>query len=137
MSEPLPTGKFRFLDQGEIDSFDVLTKMDEDVKGYIVEVDLEYPAHLHDKHNDYPLTPEKIAVMAHMLSTHMHEIAKELDLNRNNNNNNEKLIPNFYPKKNYVLHYRNLKCYLQMGLILVKTHRILEFEQSKWLKPYI
>ena len=24
-----------------------------------------------------------------------------------------------------------------MGLVLVKTHPILEFEQSKWLKPYI
>jgi len=47
MSELLPTGKFRFLDQREIDSFDVLTKMDEDAMGYILEVDLEYPAHLH------------------------------------------------------------------------------------------
>src|SRR6218665_90615 len=43
MSEPLPTGKFRFLDQEEICSFDVLTKMDEDVKVYILDVDLEYP----------------------------------------------------------------------------------------------
>src|SRR6218665_285202 len=106
-------------------------------KGYILEVDLEYPAHLHCKHNDYPLAPEKIAVKAHMLSPHMHEIAKELDLNIHNNNNIEKLIPNFYPKKTYVLHYRNLQFYLQMGLVLVKTHRILEFEQLKWLKPFI
>ena len=28
-------------------------------KGWILEVDLEYPAHLHDAHNDYPLAPEK------------------------------------------------------------------------------
>src|SRR6218665_4055887 len=33
MSEPVPTGKFRFLDQEEIDNFDVLTKMDENTKG--------------------------------------------------------------------------------------------------------
>eukprot|EP01111_Echinosteliopsis_oligospora_P010711 TRINITY_DN3395_c0_g1_i1.p1 TRINITY_DN3395_c0_g1~~TRINITY_DN3395_c0_g1_i1.p1 ORF type:complete len:116 (-),score=25.67 TRINITY_DN3395_c0_g1_i1:878-1177(-) len=26
--------------------------------GYILEVDLEYPGYLHDKHNDYPLAPE-------------------------------------------------------------------------------
>ena len=28
-------------------------------KGWILEVDLEYPAQLHDAHNDYPLAPEK------------------------------------------------------------------------------
>src|SRR6218665_3070439 len=137
MSEPLPTGTFRFVDQREIENFDVLTKMDEDAKKYILEVELEYPAHLHHKHNDYPLAPENIAVKDHMLSTYMHEIAKELDLNRNNRNGIKKLIPNFYPKNNYVIHCRNLIFYLQMGLILVKTHRFLEFEQSKWLKPYI
>src|SRR6218665_1793309 len=50
-----------------------------------------------------------VTIKAHMLSIHMHEIAKELDINTHNRNNIEKLIPNFYPKKNYVLHYRNLK----------------------------
>ena len=27
--------------------------------GYILEIDLEYPSHLHDKHNSYPLAPIK------------------------------------------------------------------------------
>jgi hypothetical protein len=40
-------------------------------------------------------------------------------------------------KTNYVLHYRNLQFYLKMGLKLVKIHKILEFEQSRWLKKYI
>ena len=31
-------------------------------KGWILEVDLEYPAHLHDVHNDYPLAPEKKSI---------------------------------------------------------------------------
>ena len=41
------------------------------------------------------------------------------------------------PKKNYVVHYRNLKYYLLNGLILKKVNRILEFKQSNWMKPYI
>ena len=41
------------------------------------------------------------------------------------------------PKKNYVIHYRNLKYYLSQDLILTKVHKILEFEQSDWMKPYI
>ena len=35
------------------------------------------------------------------------------------------------------MHYRNLKYYLLQGLILKKVHRILEFKQSSWMKPYI
>jgi len=63
--------------------------------GYILEVDLEYPKRLHDLHNDYPLAPERLML-----------------------NRVEKLIPNLRDKKNYVLHYRNLKQYLDMGLII-------------------
>ena len=40
-------------------------------------------------------------------------------------------------KKNYGVHYRNLQYYLSQGLILEKVHRILEFKQSDWMKPYV
>ena len=40
-------------------------------------------------------------------------------------------------KKNYVVHYRNLKYYLSQGLILEKVQRILEFKESAWMKLYI
>ena len=32
---------------------------------------------------------------------------------------------------------RNLKQYLQMGLKLTKVHKVLSFDQSPWLDPYI
>ena len=41
------------------------------------------------------------------------------------------------PKKNHVIHYRNLKYYLLKGWIFKKVHKILEFKQSAWMKPYI
>ena len=47
------------------------------------------------------------------------------------------LIPNLITKNNYIVHYRNLKYYLSKGLALKKVHRILEFKQSDWMKPYI
>ena len=34
----------------------------------VVEVDLEYPDHLHDRHNDYPLAVEHLTVTRDMLS---------------------------------------------------------------------
>ena len=49
----------------------------------------------------------------------------------------EKLVPNLQDKLNYTTHYRNLKLYLEQGLKLTKVHRVLAFEQSAFMKPYI
>ena len=51
--------------------------------------------------------------------------------------NVKKLVPNFFDKEKYVLHYVNLQLYLRLRLKLNKIHRVLEFNQSQWLKPYI
>ena len=80
----------------------------------ILEVDLEYPKELHDLHNDYPLAPEQIKV-----------------------NKTKKLTPNLWDKKNYVIHYENLKQCLNLGLKITNIHRGLKFKESRWLKKYI
>ena len=46
----------------------------------------------------------------------------------------KKLIPNLGHKTNYVVHYRNLQLYLSLRMKLTKTHRVLEFKQSDWMK---
>ena len=52
-------------------------------------------------------------------------------------NSTTKLASNLMDKMNYVVHYRNLKFYLQQGMIITKIHRIHTFKQSPWLKVYI
>ena len=47
----LPVVDFRFLTQSEIDAFDVNSVSDQSDRGYILEVDLQYPEHLHDAHS--------------------------------------------------------------------------------------
>ena len=48
-----------------------------------------------------------------------------------------KLTPNLRDKVKYVVHYRNLKLYLQLGLGVTKVQSMLTFKQSPWLKTYI
>ena len=49
----------------------------------------------------------------------------------------EKLVPNLRDKKNYIIHIKALDQGLTHGLILHRIHRVTEFDQSAWMKPYI
>ncbi len=49
----------------------------------------------------------------------------------------KKLMCTLDDKDKYVLHYRNLKLYLQLGMHIKQIHGVLEFDQEKWLAPYI
>ena len=49
----------------------------------------------------------------------------------------KKLVCNLFNKKKYVTHISSLKQVLNHGLKLRKIHRVIEFNQKEWLKPYI
>ena len=49
----------------------------------------------------------------------------------------KKLVRNFFDQKKSMLHYENLDLYLRLELKLRKANRVLEFNQSQWLKLYI
>ena len=101
----------------------------------ILEVDLEYLQELHDlPSNDYPVAPEKAKVSKNMLSGYRKKIAEKYKISIGQVN---KLIPTLKDKKEYVLHHQNLQLYLDLGLKIKKVHRVLEFNQSPWLKQYI
>ena len=87
---------------------------EDDDKGYILEVDLEYPKNLHDLHSDLPFLSERTRI------------------SRCN-----KLICNVSGKNRYAVHIKSLKQALNHGLILKKVHRVTSLEQEAWLKQYI
>ena len=134
MSQYLPTGGFKWMTEKQIDNIDLARYREDSTKGLILEVDLTYPEELHDLHNDYPLAPEKVKVGENMLSEYSKKIAKKYNISTGLVH---KLIPTLSNKEKYVLHYRNLQLYTDLGLKITKVHRVLEFNQSAWLKQYI
>ena len=85
-----------------------------DLNGLIFEVDVKYPKKLHDLHSDLPFLPERMEI-----------------------NKCKKLIFNLYDKKKYIVHIKSLKEALNYGLKIKKIHRVIEFNQKAWFKPYI
>ena len=115
MSAPLPVDGFEWMeDLFKIDK-DFIKNYDENSdKGYILEVDVKYPKNLHDLHSDLPFLPERMKI-----------------------DKCKKLVCNSYDKKSYIVHISSLKQALNYGLLLKKVHRIIQFNQEAWLKPYI
>ena len=134
MSQYLPTGGFKWLTEKQINKINLAQYYEDSNKGSILEVDLEYPKELHDLHNDYPLAVERVCVNKDMLSLYCKKIATKYNISTGLVH---KLIPTLSNKEKYVLHYRNLQLYIDLGLKVNKIHRVLEFNQSPWLKQYI
>lgn len=115
MSQYLPTGKFKWIQQRDIEQIDLAKYKNNSKK-----VDQEYPKELHDLHNDYPLAAEKIKATEDMLSKYAKEIKGKFNISIGQVS---KLIPRLSKKEKYVLHYRNLQLYLDLGLKLKKEHK--------------
>ena len=133
MTQNLPTGGFDWDDNKEtkyFESFDA----DGDI-GLFVECDLHYPTDLHDLHNNYPLAVESKNILKGELSPYQQN--QMLRHNETHSEKLKKLVPNLYDKKNYVCHIKNLQYYVKKGLVITKIHRVLKFNQARWLKPYI
>ena len=83
-------------------------------KRYFLEVYVEYPKNLFSLPRDLPFLPKR----------------KKIEKCR-------KLVCDFFDKKKYIAHIKALKEALNHGLILKKVHRVIQFNQKAWLKPYI
>ena len=99
--------------------------------GYFVEVDLVYPAEVHDVHNDLLLAPEKIKIPTEWRSDYANSFESNVS------SSTEKLVETLLDKAHYICHYENLKFYLKHGLKVNKLRRVVEYQQSKWLGAYI
>ena len=115
MSQKLPVNGFKWIKNvTEMDEKFIKNYDEDSDKGYIFEVDVKYPRRLHDLHSDLPFLHKKMKIYKR-----------------------KKLVCNLRNKKKYVVYIRSLNQALNYGLKLKKVHRIIEFNQEPWLKPYI
>ena len=114
MVQNLPTHGFLWKDTEDFtpEKIDELVKKDK--RGYLLEFDVKYPKELHEDHNELPFLVKKMKIK---------RVAK--------------LVPNLKPKKRYVIHIKALDEALKHGLKLKKVHRVIKFQQSRWMRAYI
>ena len=98
-------------------------------KGFLFSVDLRIPTKLHDYFNGYVPCPEKQSVLKGNLNNWQQEGYKQSKI--------EKLITSFDDKIDYVVNYRILKLYLELGVELIKVNDCLEYTQAPFMEPYI
>ena len=112
MSEKLPVGCFKW--KKTFINFMKNYGEDND-KGYILKVDVEYPKNLLNVHGDLSVLAERM------------KIKKKCN----------KLVFNINAKENYVVQIRALKQALNHGRILKKVHRVIQLNQEDWLKSVL
>jgi hypothetical protein len=139
MMMALPHSDFRWMNQEEVDNFVPLRDIDlTGDRGFILEVDLEYPEELHEAHQSFPLAPEKFVITEHDLSPYSRECYDAIyRTSPDQYYTQEKLTASFHNRTRYLLHGFNLYFYLQSGLKLKKIHRIITFKQVASIKEYI
>ena len=115
MWKKLPVDNFKWTDDLTMYTENFMKDYDENSdKGYILEVDIEYPENLYTLQSDLPFLPERMKI-----------------------NKFSKLACAVQNKEKYVIQISALKQALNHRLILKELHRVIQFNQEAWLKPYI
>ena len=111
-------------DENSMSIDEILATPDNSDYGYIVEIDLKYPQLLHESHRDYPLAPTKEVVQKDWLSRYQTNISDQMKNNENCGptiGKVKKLLQTLHDKTHYIIHYKLLKLYVKLGLIVTKT----------------
>ena len=137
---PLPIGSYSWMTKEEVAgiSHGISNIPINSKAGFILEVDLSFPPETHNKLSSLPLAPTKTEILYENLSSYTKKgLLKTKSIDNAKAYKSKKLVSDLQPKKNYVLHYRNLQTYIDAGAILTKVHRGIKFEQEAYLRTYI
>jgi len=113
MSQYMPYAGFKWVEP-TLDGLDEL--LNTSPIGRVYEVDISYPQHLHDKHNDLPFLPQISIPSGSKI---------------------QKLMATLKPKERYIIHYRNLQQAISNGLVVEKVNILYKhLNRCSWYKYY-
>ena len=113
--QKIPVNNFEWIeDTFQFNEDFIINSNEESEEGFFIEYDVQHLEKLHELHNYLPF---------------LHKRMK--------NEKVKKLVATLHDKTDYVILIRNLKQALNHGLVLIKTHRIIKFNENAWLKPYM
>ena len=130
MSQKLPANGFKWVKNLFKFNENFIQNYDEnDNKGYFLVVDVDYLKKLHDLHKDLRFLPERGEIF---------DVQRYISFLLQRKKVVKGLVCDIIKdKEKYVIHIRALKQALNHGLILKRVHRVIQFNQRAWLKPYI
>ena len=115
MSQTVPVNNVEWKkDTSQYNGDFIKNYTEESDERYFVEVGVQVLEKLHKIYDGIPFLPERM------------KMAKV-----------EKLVANLHGRTEYVIHIRNLKRALNHGLVFIKVHRVIKFDQNTLLKPHI
>ena len=115
MSQKLLVNGFEWVE--ELSKFDepfIKNYGEDGIRGYFLESHVEYPKKLFNLHSDLPFLSESNKIKKY-----------------------NELVYNVHDKKKLCFQITVLKQALNHGQILKKVHRVIQFNQKAWLKPFI
>jgi hypothetical protein len=101
-------------------------------RGMLIAVDGHFPDARHNFLSDFPPMPEHRVVERHELSpTSQNEAPEEFKKARS------QLLMSLHHKTDYVIELEHLQECVRLGFVVTKIVRVLSYDQSPWLKPFI
>ena len=135
MNKTLPLNGYKLANVSIFTDDFIKNYDDKGDKGYLLEVDVEYPKELLSAHKDLPFLPERRFKLhkefEHKVSKEIEKAHKKVYKTFNITHEPEnKLIAMVQDKNKYVISISTLKQALKHGLKLQKVHRVIEYNQS-------
>ena len=141
MCQKLPCSHFREFTNEELEALNELNEegliafletLDAKDEGCYFEVKLKYPEELHDKHNLYPLAPERRPVKKEEVSYFTKELNEKLKVKVDTKT--PMLLQTLEDKDHYFVYWKNLLFYLKHGLKVETIYSGVFFKEYPIMK---
>ena len=135
MIKTLPLNGYKWADKTIFTDDFIKNSDDKGDKGYLFEVDVEYPNELLSAHRDLPFLPERRFKLdkefEHKVTEEIEKVHRKVYKAFNITHEPEnKLIATVQDKNKYIVSISTLKQALKHGLKLQEVHRVIEYNQS-------